>query len=250
VSELTGQSIRLVIESEQRELMLGLRGRRLDAVLLDPISAYLLSSEISVQVLATVALGARAELDGENRPQYVLIVPSRSRLFAPVHTVGQPVSVPDLHNHPSVAAYTAMVFQDAGLPIPRFEYADTQESILKGVSYGQLRVGVVSRNLLSDPTMSEFVANVRAIALTLESPPWALVARMDGQREAHDRIAKALVGELSTRFMTQGVRFFPSTETYRPDGSMQLFSDDDAVLLERALHSLRTLEANAHVPAE
>lgn len=250
VSGLTGHSIRLVIESEQQELMSGLRGRRLDAVLLDPISVYRLGSDVPLQVLATVALGTRAELNGESRPQYVLIVPSRSRTFAPVHTMGQAVSVPDLYNHPSVAVFTAMVFQDAGLPIPRFEYTDTQESILKGVSYGQLQVGVVSRSLLSDPAMTDFVSNVRPIALTRETPPWALVGRIDGQNEAHDQIAAVLVGELSTQYSNRGVRFFAPKAMYNLDGVMLENSESDSALLERALRMLRVLEVNAHVPSE
>jgi len=250
VSRLTGQSISLIIVSEQHELVSGLRGRRLDAVLLDPILVYLLSREIPLQVLATVAFETRAELEREILPQYVLIVPSRSRTFAPVHTIGQPVSVPDLHNHPSVAVYTAMVFQDDGLPIPRFEYADTQESIMKGVSYGQLPVGAVSRSLLSDPAMTDYVTNVRPIALTHETPPWAMVGRVDGRSEVHDQIASVLVGELSAEYSNRGLRFFLPKSTRQSVGEAPEFSESDAALLERALQMLRVLEVTAHVPSE
>lgn len=250
VSGLTGHSIRLVIESEQRELMSGLSSRRVDAVLLDPITVYRLSNEIPLQVLATVALEAQNELNGESRPQYVLIVPSRSRTFAVVHTIGQAISVPDLHSQPSVAVYTAMVFQDAGLPIPRFEYTDTQESILKGVSYGQFRVGVVSRALLSDPDMTNFVSNVRPIALTRETPPWAMVGRGDGRSEVHDQIAEALVGELNTQYSNRGVRFFSPQSMYNLDGVMLENTESDGSLLEEALQILRVLEAAEHVSSE
>ncbi|WP_103679635.1 PhnD/SsuA/transferrin family substrate-binding protein [Alkalispirochaeta sphaeroplastigenens] len=240
----TERDIRLVIEFSQSSLLEGLRTRRLDLAILDPISAYHLSRHVDTELLAEVTFGGCAGEAGSVR-RFALIVPSRSRFFLPHHTEGLAVSVPAPAAHPSAVAFAALIYKDIGLPLPRFEYADTENSILKGVSYSHLGVGLISSHHLEDPELSEFAERVRVIHMSDEAPPWFVVGRSDSIGRTHRQVVAELLSYGCGDNGQSGLSATPQFHSPSPSANFP-----DSPLFRRAVKAFDLIDGNGHVSSD
>lgn len=190
IARITERDIRLIIESTQTALADGMRSRRLDLVLIDPITAAELSNEFSIEFYASVF--EFSEYFGTNR-RFALIAPAQSRVFLPQHIMENRLSIPSPELYPSAVAYASLIFKNEGLLLPELEYTDTEHSILKGVSYGHLQAGLIGAHHLRNPTLGEFTERIRVIAKSEKAPPWFMVGRKDSIGVAHREIVHELI---------------------------------------------------------
>ncbi len=88
------------------------------------------------------------------------------------------------------------MFEEAGVDVKgsfsRVISSGSYLSILKGVSYGVIDVGVVSSPVLYSPEHSRYAQQIRVIAVSEPYPQWALVAQKELRQRAVDDFFQTL----------------------------------------------------------
>lgn len=182
--------LRVRIERNQQAIIDGLRSRRLDIGLLDPVSFATLSRDIE---LIPIRFQAYPNSFNSDPVEYVLIAPITSLVFSLDQVRLHTVALVDPAVLPSASFAVASLFRNAALPVPQLRYLETHTNVLKGSAYHWNEVGLVPAPLLESSENHEFVRRVRVVARTIPLPSAVFVVRADGRSDLLNQISRASI---------------------------------------------------------